>query len=496
MNRQVLNLAKLYGTFERAARARRETMFHVAITIVALLIFGATFRSGIERGMDQLISWADYGRVLYSVTTAMTEERLGIGGYALNECIFAEFEKRGFTGDPEAAKRVGVTVPLNFRAPFFDKMLADVEAASAKLPDYCRRAIRGIGGDDLGYVDFVKIAFLLFGQHVRAFYYLFFLIYGLTIFCALIERQSDHTGQLVIVAVAVLVYISCYYSDFLLAPEPDGLGNMLSPRFMPVLALVPGTHLLLVLVDQAPPKSWWQLAIVIFQSVVVFFAIHIRAPAAWWVAACLLAALVMGVLALKAARSKGKMGTQATCQAIAAQWPVLTALLVVLVGTNAVALSLHPEYRRGGWLQHHTMWHSIYASLQLHPQYIEKYDAYHAGQRGDPMPVAAAMAYLREHPEEDRPDIYIAGKSLKYAEMERLVRLAFFEFVRRDPWFVFETFFVIKPKLIVDSIATETKVEWETVPGELALFSSLRSCSWAVLSHVGPLRCGASRDSR
>ena len=43
--------------------------------------------------------------------------------------------------------------------------------------------------------------------------------------------------------------------------------------------------------------------------------------------------------------------------------------------------------------------------------------------------------------------------------MERLDRLAFFEFLRRDPWFVFETF-VVKENMIRNTIVEATVTEW------------------------------------
>jgi hypothetical protein len=80
------------------------------------------------------------------------------------------------------------------------------------------------------------------------------------------------------------------------------------------------------------------------------------------------------------------------------------------------------------------------------------------------MPFEGALIYLENHPEEDSPDIYLAGKSLKYSAMERLDRLAFFEFVTRDPRFVFETFFIVKGQLIWNTIVDATQIEWSRAP--------------------------------
>jgi len=488
---QLANRDASRPAWSRTAWCGHQVMINVLIGVVALVIFGATFRAGTERGMDQLVTWEGYGRVLNAVAAVMTKERFGVGGYALSNCIHNELENRGFTSDPEITKRLGVTVPQNLRAPFLDQVLADMHRDLPNVSENCKLAVRGLGADDLGYVDFAKIAFSLFGLHVRAFYYLFFLIYGLTLFCALLERRNDRLGQIILIGTAALVYASCYYSDFLLLPEPSGSGNMLNPRFMPVLALIPGVHLLLILVDKAQLNwwriayarlNWWPIAIVTFQSMVILFAIHIRASAVWWLLTFILAAVWLFVLALREARRKGKAGRLTPYRAVAAQWPAVLPVLVIALGVKAVAWTLHPVYREGGWLQHHAMWHSIYYSLQFHPKYPEKYAAYHDGQGGDAMPIAAAMRYLKDHPEEDKPDIYLAGKSLKYSAMERLDRLAFFEFARRDPWFTFETFFIIKAKLILDDIVNQTRLEWSRATWEGHLFFILVIVLSAVLA--------------
>jgi hypothetical protein len=77
------------------------------------------------------------------------------------------------------------------------------------------------------------------------------------------------------------------------------------------------------------------------------------------------------------------------------------------------------------------------------------------------MPLGAALAYVKEHPEEDKPEIYLAPGHLKYSAMERLSRLAFFQFLQRDPWFVVEAF-AIKGAGIVDVLSQETRLAWGT----------------------------------
>jgi hypothetical protein len=463
---KVLWLRVLWFRFARrwpAISRARNPLLNILFGLMAIFIFGATFRAGIDRGMDQLVSQEGYGRVLNAIAAVMTEQRFGQGGYALSNCVYEGLSRRGFTVDPEVGKQLAVDMPGNLHsALFLDRVLQDMQRDLPKLSDYCGLgdAVRGLGGDDVGYVDFAKIAFFLFGLQIRALYYLFFLIYGLTLLCALVERNRDRLGQVVLLTVAGMIYVSCYYSDFLVKPEPAGSGNMLNPRFIPVLAVIPSIHILIMLVDKASP-DWRRIAIVVFQSGAIFFAIHMRVAAIWWAPAIFAAAIALFLLSLKGLSTRCDSWRVAIHRGLTAQWPALIVLVVVFGGLKLVGWSLHPTYRQGGWVSYHTVWHAIYYSLQLHPQYVEKYGAYHEGKSGDEMPQAGALAYLKRHPEEDKPELFFAGtRSLKYAALEHLDRLAFIEFARRDPRFVFETFAIVKTKMIWTTFIDATKAEW------------------------------------
>src|SRR5262249_13437700 len=175
-------------------------------------------------------------------------------------------------------------------------------------------------------------------------------------------------------------------------------------------------------------------------------AVHIRVSAIWWVPALLLAAVVLFLLSLKGSKGSTEGWQSVAYGGLTAQWPMLVSIVVILGSLKAVGWSLHSAYREVCSVSYQTVWHSMYYSLQFHPKYAEKYGAYHEGKSGDEMPHAGALAYLKQHPEEDKPELFIANRSLKYSALERLDRLAFFEFLRRDPWFVFETFVIVKGK--------------------------------------------------
>jgi hypothetical protein len=441
-----------------------QTIGFVLVALIALFLFGATFRTGIHYGMDKKVAWEAWGRVSQAISAVMTTERYGEGGYALSDYIFSELQTRGFTDDPEVVQKFGMEAPDNFQANFLDDVLQRMWRDLPNISEDGRLAMRGLGADDIGYIDFARAAFSIFGLHIRSFYYLFFLIYGVSLLLALVERVQDRVGQGIILITASVVYASCYYADFLLLPEPTGSGNMVNPRFMPVLGLIPTVHILLVMVDGVRPR-WPKVAFLLPQAGFIFFAVHIRATAVWLLAALALAMIVLSLPLIRdALRGRAALRVLGV-RFLNAQWPALMALLIVFGGLKVVSLSLHPSYKEGGWLQHHAMWHSIYYSLQYHPSFVEKYGAAHYGMAGDAMPMGAGLAYVKEHPEEDKPEIYFAPGYLKYSEMERLSKLAFFQFLQRDPWFVVEAF-AIKGASIVDVLDRETRLAWSTPTGE------------------------------
>src|SRR5262249_22947327 len=146
-----------------------------------IVLFVATFRAGIAHGMDQMVAWEGWGRVATAIATVFTEEKYGKRGYAVSNCLFGELVDRGFTAEPEPLAKLGLTSPANLRSgAFLDGVLQQMWQQLHMTPD-CRAGFRGFGADDLGYVDFTRLAFWIFGVHIRSFYYMFFLLYGMSL---------------------------------------------------------------------------------------------------------------------------------------------------------------------------------------------------------------------------------------------------------------------------------------------------------------------------
>src|ERR1700751_2401244 len=69
----------------------------LTVGVLALFIFGAMFRAGINYGMDQTIAQDAHGRIAQGIAAVLTELRSKKHGYALSNTIVGELFNRGLT---------------------------------------------------------------------------------------------------------------------------------------------------------------------------------------------------------------------------------------------------------------------------------------------------------------------------------------------------------------------------------------------------------------
>jgi hypothetical protein len=412
---------------------------------------GWAFCTGIALGMDQRVGSEALLRVATGYACSFTKKFLGIGGFAVSEQIFHDLEHAGLTLQRDILEKLNL-VPRDFpqdgiftqhiqNGAFLDQVIRAGLARGSEYRDLSH-TIRGFG-DDVGLATFISAASSLFGYHIRALYYLYSLLHLLSVAGFVLERRKDPLALASLLAFLCLLYSFCFYSPHLLPDQPPqlrGSGNMVNPRFLSVLAMVPAFHLVWMTARRVPISAGI-LAVALLQSLLVCFAIQIRVTAAWIPLGFLLVLLGVTVCRLFL-----KSGSGFPLPSLASCWPLGVCLLAATVSHVWTRLSFHPQaYGQKGSMSSHTLWHAVYYSLQGHPQYQAKYAAAHDFKVDDDMPLQAVTNYLRNHPEKETPEIYITGKTLKGAAYERLCREAFWEFFRKDPRFVVETFFVVHP---------------------------------------------------
>jgi len=415
------------GAGNRAKTARLFLWLAVAIVSVSLI---ASFRLGVERGFRDTIGNESWGRILFGVGTAITQIDHGGYGYALSTVIETILTYGGLTDDPKILAPLGVEFPGNLRDPALINAAID-KAASFRWAFNPVEAIRGSGGDDLGFVDYVRLSFLVFGHKIQSLYYTYFLIFGISaaIFLWTFRSRPALLMLLVIASVAqTILFASSLFGS-------DNLGSIADPRFLSIMAAVPGLHLGCLLLDRSPP-SIINVALAIVQSIILVFAFWIRASAIWVILAVAVFAGLITIWGLLKRRNE-----------LRRVWCFGILLAVLAVHTLWVTMTLHPIYRSEGEISHHVFWHAVFYQLQFHPRWNKNYAASYDFATFDELPRVAAKKYLLRHPPSHPEEVYLTKdrQYLRVASAEAYIRKAYFEFFANDPRFVLESLLIYNP---------------------------------------------------
>jgi hypothetical protein len=415
------------GAGNRARTARLFLWLAVAIVSVSLI---AAFRVGVERGFRDTIGSGSWGRILFGVGTAITQMDHGGYGYALSTVIETIFTYGGLTDDPKILAPLGVEFPGNLRDPTLINAAIN-KAARFEWPFNPEEAIRASGGDDLGFVDYVRLSFLAFGHRIQSLYYTYFLIFGVSAAVFLWTFRSRP-------ALLMLLVITSVAQNILLVSNLFGshnLGSISDPRFLSIMAIIPGVHLGCLLLDHSPP-SIVNVASAIVQSIILVFAFWIRASAIWVILAVAIFAGLITIWGLLKRRNE-----------LRRVWCLGILLAVLAAHTLWVTMTLHPIYRSEGEISHHVFWHAVFYQLQFHPRWNEKYAASYDFATADELPRVAARKYLLRHPPPHPEEVYLTKdhQYLRIAPSEAYVRKAYFEFFANDPRFVLESLLIYNP---------------------------------------------------
>jgi hypothetical protein len=416
------------GAGNRAKTARLFLWLAVAIVSVSLI---AAFHLGVERGFRDTIGNGNWGRILFGVGTAITQMDHGGYGYALSTVIETILTYGGLTDDAKILAPLGVEFPDNLRDPALINAAID-KATRFEWPFNPKEAIRGSGGDDLGFVDYVRLSFLVFGHKIQSLYYTYFLIFGVSAAVFLWTFRS-RPALLMLVVITSVAQIILFASNLFAS---HNLGSISDPRFLSVLAVVPGLHLGCLLLDRSPP-SIINVASAIVQSIILVFAFWIRASAIWVILAVAVFAGLITIWGLLKRRNE-----------LRRVWCLGILLAVLAVHTLWVTMTLHPIYRSEGEISHHVFWHAVFSQLQLHPRWSEKYAALYDFATIDELPPVAAKKYLLRHPPPHPEEVYLTKdrQYLRIAASETYVRKAYFEFFANDPRFVLESLLIYNPR--------------------------------------------------
>lgn len=154
-------------------------------------------------------------------------------------------------------------------------------ALSTNIDDPSKRWI--VSGDDKGLIEFVYLAFRMFGMSVKSI----FILYGLLLTgsCVLYVVEFSWSPRRLALLVSVL---AAFYAMLYTFGVTDQSASIVEQRFLGSLGIVPLLHIVLVNFG-ADKLSMWGRACLVLQIAIVILVLQLRTSEAWQVAAVFVA---------------------------------------------------------------------------------------------------------------------------------------------------------------------------------------------------------------
>ena len=304
-----------------------------------------------------------------------------------------------------------------------------------------------LGNDDKGIVDFVFIAFKIFGSKTESILLLYFLILAIScgIFVKAFYRSLPHMFLLAsILTLLYMVMPSIKYN-----PQ---LTSLMALRVFSILSIIASLHCVSFLICPISNKItkhafWLSLLLVGAQIAIIFFTIHIRITTIWQLFLILgVAVYFLMVEGYKYWKIKHKMVIHSK------NFVSITILCFILVGYAALKshrFFYYPiEYKNGTQILTRVFWHNIFSGFAFHPILADKYQL-----RIDDLSVIDATAQYLKEKNELAAIGNIETYDMRWSVYDAVVRKMFIERCKQYPIECLETFFYYKPISFLGNIA-------------------------------------------
>lgn len=325
--------------------------------LLAAFIIALTALTGIARGMDHKISWGPTSEQR-AISIALSEFvyglHLGYVGLGSVNNKLVEIWNRGakVPDDP-------ILIENSSNAELMNEALrAAASLGPQKIGYLSDRTLLTTWYDDMGEVDFFKIAFRLFGLQIQSYYYLFFAVLAFSAIVFILTYHDDIYALVALLCTLFAFYVELHLNAFSVdAPTFPGM------RTGSTLALVPMWYFIFLL---GRGFSIGRLVGAVIELFILIFAWRIRGSVSW-IFILLLALAIIAALPVWLQRARGERSWWGFVRTTA-QWPILLMTFGLAANYLYTRVELHPIYFTDDALPYHGIWHSAYLGMAFTPE--------------------------------------------------------------------------------------------------------------------------------
>lgn len=316
--------------------ARLRFILSSLIICVLLYTFTLSYR------YDDIVSVSPTPRVILAMSVAISEMEYGITGYSGYAKVFKFFE-------PLWAQAFVNHISL---ANIQDEFNTAIEK-SLNIEDPSSDGIHFMYGRNVALADYIKLAFTIFGYEVNSLFYLYFLLFTISVvvFLSAFYKRSD--------LLYILLLVVCSHFVILMAvPFVGGVDLCVaSSRFYPVLTVVPTLHLAFLILRKHKKKAVWVLGASL-QALILAFVIIIRTSAAYQLLFLITVTIIFNTLWYW---KKKRLQI----------WPLAITFGAIFLLKVYISIGLHNSYTEV--TSQHNFWHAAYLGIARHPEARNKH---------------------------------------------------------------------------------------------------------------------------
>lgn len=357
----------------------------ILTAVLATIVICSVFVTGVRQGMDHAIAWGPESEQT-GMAVAISELLYGLDSYVAHAAVLdalAQGMARGTAGvdDPKFLANIANGDVINLA-------IATAIAVGPQPEGFVsQRSLKTMVYDDIGIVDYDKVAFSLFGFRIQSLYYLFFAQLALSAAVFLIQFWKAPLTHILLLCNLFAFWLELHAPVF-----THHMPSFWGMRHGSTLAILPMWHIVLLMFY----RTRFSLSGAIFAAIqvaILVLAIRVRGSAAWTV---ILVAVMVAVFVAEAWR-KLPLGEKSATRIAktAMKWPVILLLIGLLSSKLYTDAKLHPAYFTDDIMPYHGAWHSAYLGIIASPTLLAT-TGKGPENWGDRAGYDAAIAYLRK----------------------------------------------------------------------------------------------------
>lgn len=419
-----------------------------AAVIACALVLHLCIRRSLAEGRHLRLSNGPMGQLADSIATALSDLYYGGGG-----------RFTGYRAVREALVRSGFSTD--------SPLIGNWRHLNTALRQACELEWRAIfrGGEfiaqfDLGYVNFVKIAFRLFGVQIAALHHLYFTIVGVSAALFIVGLIGHPALLWSLCILLVMLFVTLFATAVFDEEEMVAVNER---RFLSTLAVVPALHLASSLAI-GQEATWLTVLPVVGQAAILAFTIVIRPAANWVIIAIGLVALSwLGITVVTHHPGSPYSGSPAVVLGYGL-WivPTLAGCLVLLIWVQT--RRMHPIYASDEAIASYPKWHAAYLGLAID---AETWSKNHLPDQilkvWDKNAYLCAKAYLDQCSAQERaaskPQLdtrfCLHQMGIKWRVYETIIRRCTLDYIRANLRTMPRLYLYLKPKLYVTEIGRQ-----------------------------------------